>query len=100
DLNDNVAEVRYDELGVVTVTASHGLLRGEDGALVPYGSAPLADYAPIRATSLEEVIADPARFLQGASTYFCYDIAPWTRDEPWPPRSLSLAREAYVHDGT
>lgn len=99
DPNNNTSEVRYDALGVVVVASEHGRLLSGAGNEELYGNEPLAAYVPRPAASFDEILADPARFLQQASTFLHYEPHGWTPEDPRPLRSLSLVREARVHDG-
>ncbi len=99
DRNENVSEVRYDPLGIIVIATQFGRLLGSAGAEVDYGNEPLSDYRPQPDIEFDRILAEPARFLQGVSTFFHYELDTWTSADPQPLRSLSLTREALVHDG-
>lgn len=98
DPNENVSEVRYDPLGVVVVSTLYGRLLSSAGTEQPYGNEPLEAYRSQPDVSLDEILDAPGRFLQGAGTYFHYELDTWTAAH-LPLRSVSLLREELVHDG-
>lgn len=98
DANGNVSETRYDPLGLTTATALHGEQVGEDGAVHPVGCDPLAFYAEQTGFDGDDVLADPARFLQTASRFLHYELDPAGAGQG-PLRSILLEREEHVHDG-
>ena len=100
DANGAVTEVRYDPLGVATLSTSYGRVRDPgDGTARPYGAEPLPADPPPAPSTLEEVLANPHRFLGHASRYTHHDCDAWTaRGEP--PASVVLTREELVHDGS
>lgn len=98
DANDNVSEVIYDPLGVIVVSSTHGEILSGDDAVEQYGHEPLAGYVPQPDVSFDVVLNEPARFIQGAATFLCYELNTWLRDR-LPLRRVALAREEWVHDG-
>lgn len=99
DPNDAVAEVRYDPLGVILVATSCGTVIDDTGASRPYGNAPLSDYVFSSAPSLDDVAADPARYLQDAGHCLFYELGSRTdAGQPLSLRSLSLVRERFAED--
>lgn len=92
DINGNVAQALYDPFGRVMVTT---LWAEKDGA--PAGNAPLDQYQPIWNASADEVLADPARFVQGASSFACYDLGSWK--DGIAPRMIAVRRSQWVHGG-
>lgn len=90
DPNGSVAEAITDALGRVIATSAY-----RDTLGLPQGDLPLAAYIVRQPTGLDEVVANPQRFIQGASTYFYYDLwAYHSRGEA--PSSIGLAREVYA----
>lgn len=92
DANLNFQEVRLDPLGRVRVSSHHGT---EGGQTV--GFKPLAEYrdrpSPVLA---DEVLKDPAHYLQGAAEFYFYDLDSWRQSNesaPTPPHAVHLAAE-------
>jgi RHS repeat-associated protein len=98
DANGTVTETRYDPLGRASVLTTHGTVRAPDGTEHPYGSSPLADYTAPPTATVQQVLADPTAYLQRTDRYLFYDAHAWARDGT-PPHTVTLAREALVHDG-
>ena len=104
DPNENVAEVRYDQLGMIVVSTTHGSVlaydwnsdREGDGAM-PYGNAPLSAYTLQSNPEWGDILAEPQRFVQTASQFFYYELDSWEHQQPL--RSISLVREEFLHDG-
>lgn len=69
DINHNTSEVLLDELGMVIASSFYG---DENGTTI--GFAPLSDYVPMPVTSLDDVFANPATYLQNAAHFFYYDL--------------------------
>jgi RHS repeat-associated protein len=92
DPNDNVTEVGFDPLGVVEVSTFYGIKEG-----VPVGNDPLTNYVTLPDPTFESVIADPARYVQNASSFFFYDLFAWI-DRRQPPSAVGLRRQSYVHE--
>lgn len=98
DPNGNVSEVRYDPLGVAIVTATRGRQLGADDLEHPVGAQALATWALPAGATAADVLADPAAFLQAASTFRLDDVHAFARGEG-PPRSILLEREDHLDDG-
>lgn len=94
DPNGAVTEVRYDALGVVTVTTRHGKVESQ-----PWGMEPLAAHTHRVPADVDALLADPDFYLQGAATFAFYDLEAWTRDRR-PPYLATLVREGLRHDGS
>ena len=78
DLNDNISEMVADELGMVIATSMYG-----DEADGMHGDQPLSNYITTAATDLAEVISNPNKFLQKATSFFYYDLFAWAnRNQP------------------
>ncbi|MBC6418630.1 MAG: hypothetical protein GDA44_07460, partial [Prochloron sp. SP5CPC1] len=91
DLNDNSSEVRFDALGMVVLSSHYGT---ENGKKV--GFAPLSD-RPLPVFEMKEAIANPQTYLQGAASYFHYDLFAWKNDGI-PVHAVNLVAENYPTD--
>ena len=92
DANGNVDEALYDPMGRVVVTTAYGI---EEGRAV--GDLPLSSYQPVTNPDFNNVIADPPKYLQNASSFFFYDLLAWC--DRWQPVSaVGLQRQTYVRD--
>src|SRR5262249_47623657 len=69
DPNGNVSEVRYDPLGVIVTTTSYGHVGDE-----PWGFDALAAVIPATPATVDDALANPAQYLQGAATLAWYDL--------------------------
>jgi hypothetical protein len=87
DENDVTEEFLYDALGELMVRTRFGTEDGE-----PVGDDPISDYVPVPARSAEEVLADPGKYLQGASAYYYYALDAWQGTRPMPVYTLELRR--------
>jgi len=96
DLNGTVSEVLFDPLAQVIVSTLHDARGG-----VPNGNQPLSAYVEQPFATGPEVLADPQEYLQGASSFFAYDLFAWQRDA-MPPNSVTLTRVDwyYAPDGS
>lgn len=95
DLNDVVSEVLFDPLGqVIAIT-----LYDEHGGVMN-GNQPLSAYVEQPVSTGPRVLADPEKYLQGAGSFFAYDLFAWQRDGV-PPNSVTLTRVDwyYASDG-
>jgi RHS repeat-associated protein len=96
DPNDNLLEVRCDALGVAVTTTWHGDLPGPAG-VHRYGFDALSEHQAQPATPAA-MLADPARFVQGAARHCAYDLDSWAvRREP--VGIVTARRESLTHDG-
>ncbi|HEX5553264.1 MAG TPA: SpvB/TcaC N-terminal domain-containing protein [Chitinophagaceae bacterium] len=91
DANWNVAEVLCDPLGQVIATAVYGQLNGADT-----GDLPLDQYVIQPEATFEDVVAHPANYLQGATTYFYYDLFAW-KNRGQPVNAICVSRTTHVH---
>ncbi|MGS0688321.1 SpvB/TcaC N-terminal domain-containing protein [Nakamurella sp. GG22] len=98
DANGNVNEALYDPLGVAFVVSARGRQLGADGQPHPVGSEPLSKYVHRGDHAVGDVLADPARFVQGASRFTMHDPEAFQRGDG-PPCTLVLEREQLVYDG-
>ncbi len=92
DPNHNLSEVRFDPLGLVQVTSFYGT---EDGQAV--GFQPLSDYQDPANPDLDDMLANPQTYLQGAATYVYYDLFTW-QEGRGPIHMVTLAAETYASD--
>ncbi|WP_372365162.1 SpvB/TcaC N-terminal domain-containing protein [Candidatus Uabimicrobium sp. HlEnr_7] len=90
DANQNTSEVLFDCLGMVIATSSYGTVAGK-----PAGDYPLSSYNII-AASFNEVISEPQKYLQNATTYFFYDLFAWQLHQQ-PICAVSLTRQFHVY---
>ncbi|GFZ99433.1 hypothetical protein CYANOKiyG1_10910 [Okeania sp. KiyG1] len=94
DLNDNYSEVKFDALGMVVLTSHYGTENGEPVGFVQNLSAlTLPDEFDI-----EEAIANPQTYLQGAASYFYYDLFAWKGENSTPVYAVNLVAENYPTD--
>lgn len=95
DLNENVTEALTDELGMVIATSSFGTEEKADGTIFTNGDLPIGEYQRHFPNTLEEIIDDPKRFLQGASVYFHYDLSAW-QERQEPLQFITISRETHA----
>lgn len=101
DLNDNVQEVRFDALGRVVATTFHGEENG-----VRRGDDPVARYREVPDPTAADILREPARYLQNATSFFHYDLFAYRRwrarndsTEPaQPPYFIQLRRTTHVSE--
>ncbi|MGN6109657.1 MAG: SpvB/TcaC N-terminal domain-containing protein, partial [Kofleriaceae bacterium] len=94
DANGAVAETLYDALGVAVVSTARGAVAGQ-----PWGMELLASYTTRSAPSTaQQVLADPAHYLQGAGQFTYYDLGAWQR-EGAPITVVQLSAEELRADG-
>lgn len=91
DVNQNISELLYDPLGQVIATTIYGQIEGKD-----VGDLSLSEYNIMKDADFDDVIANPQKFLQGATTYFYYDLHAW-KDRQQPASSVSISRSLHVH---
>lgn len=89
DANGNITEVLFDPLGNVVATSVYGTV-GDAAA----GDDPLSDYQ-IKPGTFEQVLENPSDYLQGATSYFYYDLWAWV-ERGQPSRVVTLQREKHV----
>ncbi|MDQ3110810.1 MAG: hypothetical protein M3R17_13030, partial [Bacteroidota bacterium] len=90
--NGNVSEVLFDPLGKVLVSTIYGTLQNE-----ATGDLPVSDYTIIADADFEDVIADPAKYLQGATSFFYYDLFVW-KNAQQPVSAVTITRNLYVSE--
>ena len=96
DINNNTTQVLYDPLGQVIVSSIFGMEAGAGiGAMTLYDNGAIkAQYQYPGAGSFNEVISNPQKFLQGAHTYFFYNVNAWIESKQ-PVCSINLTRNFY-----
>ena len=92
DINQNISEVLFDPMGMVIVTSFYGTENGESK-----GFAPLEEYQVQELPELEELIANPQDYLQGAASYFYYDLFAW-KNRNVPVHAVNLIAEDYPNN--
>ena len=92
DANNNVSEVLYDPLGRVIATTVYGQINGADT-----GDLPMDQYIIQPEATFDEIIATPSDYLQGATTYFYYDLYAW-KNRQQPLNAICIARTMHVHE--
>ncbi len=92
DINESISEIITDELGMVIATSAYG--NEIDGL---HGDGPLSTFDVTIPLSLAEVIGDPNKFLQSASSFFYYDLFAWMQRNQ-PACFATIARETHVRD--
>ncbi|NEP22625.1 SpvB/TcaC N-terminal domain-containing protein [Moorena sp. SIO3I6] len=91
DINDNTSEVIYDALGMVVLASYYGTENGDRVGFAEL-SAPTSEEF-----DMEEAIANPQTYLQGAASYFHYDVLTWENDGI-PVHAVNLVAEDYPID--
>lgn len=98
DINGNTAETLYDALGMAIAVFSQGTVLDSPATLQLYGSGKTADYQRRNDETFANILADPALYLQQASSFLFYDLDCWTTENK-PLRSIRITRENLRHDG-
>lgn len=89
DLNGNQTEALFDEVGMVIASAVKGK-NGEGDGLAGY------TYTPYPNQDMRAIMyADPHAYLQGATSFFFYDLNAWRRDGI-PNHALAIVRETHA----
>jgi len=89
DTNDNAIETAYDSFGDMVAFSRHGSLDGR-----AFGDSSLKDYTYVEPASLDEIIADPEKFLQGSGSYYYEDYAAFGKGEG-PVNSIHIEASRY-----
>ncbi|MEP3123561.1 MAG: SpvB/TcaC N-terminal domain-containing protein, partial [Nisaea sp.] len=94
DINLNKSSVVVDPLGMVVATSECGTQIGETVAF-----ACLSAYRQVSDPSVEDIVKNPSAYLQGAASFFYYDLSSW-KDRGVPVHAVSLNYDDYtVLDG-
>lgn len=101
DINNNTTQFIFDSFGQVIVSSLFGKERGlVAGGMTLYDNDQVpSEYQLPANPSFLEVISDPEKYLQGAGSYFYYNLYAWT-DSRQPACSIQLVRQNYWHDNT
>ncbi len=96
DVNGNTTQILYDALGQVIVISLFGTEDGQaKGAMTLYPDCQTpAEYINPGKATFAEVIENPEKYLQGASSYFFYDLNAWSENQQ-PTCSINLVRNFY-----
>lgn len=89
DINDNISEVMLDPVGQVIYTSFYG---SEEGKAI--GFSPLDKILPIAPVNIEEIISNPAKYIQEAASFFYYDLFTWQNRQK-PIEVVNLIAENY-----
>jgi RHS repeat-associated protein len=98
DINGTITQALFDPLGQVIVTTLFGV---ENGApvggmrLYPHDGKP-TEYIHHDDATFDATINNPEKYLQGATSYFYYNLHAW-RDQKQPPCAINLIRDDYYH---
>lgn len=96
DINGNVSQVLFDPLGQVIVSSLFGTENDRPAGgmrLFPYGGKS-AEYVRRDDDSFDNVLHNSEKYLQGASSYFYYDLLAWQENKQ-PPCSINLIRDDF-----
>ncbi len=96
DINGNVSQALFDPLGQVIVTTLFGTENGSPVGgmrLYPYNGEP-EQYKEQNVASFNDVLANSENYLQGATSYFYYNLFAW-KSEQQPPSSINLIRDDF-----
>jgi len=104
DINGNISELLFDPLGLVTVWSEYKPLDDHKiSGFLPLEPYPTKDstnktYVPKNPTAhrvpIAGIVAHPEDYLQGAKTYFYYDLFSW-KNRRTPVHTVSLVPENY-----
>lgn len=102
DINGTVSQALFDPLGMAIVTSIFGAVDGK-----PEGDTDLKGYNRdvlnysekcLRGdASFKDVLENPGKYLQGATTFFYYDLYGF-KDKGQPACSINLVRETHVNN--
>lgn len=96
DPNNNITQALFDPLGQVIVTSLIGTENGvNSGGMTLYSQgATEAEYQQKAAPAFEQVIHSPKDYLQGACSYFYYNLHAWAQSKQ-PASSIHLVRNSF-----
>jgi len=98
DPNNNISQALFDPLGQVIVTSLIGTENGTNsGGMTLYedGTAE-AEYQQKSIPTFDQVISNPQDYLQGANSFFYYNLHAWTESQQ-PLSSINLVRNSFYH---
>ncbi|MBB96910.1 MAG: hypothetical protein CML68_20220 [Rhodobacteraceae bacterium] len=93
DVNDNETETAFSPLGLATRQTLYGT---ENGA--PAGDEPLSRSTPVPGPDFDEVLADPARFVERISRFELFDTQAWAAHGQ-PLRAIYVTRQRFLRGG-
>jgi RHS repeat-associated protein len=105
DMNNNISQVMFDPLGMVIVSTLFGTENGKEVggmSLYPVGKKG-AEYTRRFTTqtgdpiTLEDVLENPDYYLQGALSFFFYNLFAW-KEQGQPAGYINLLNEKYYHN--
>lgn len=96
DVNTNVTDYRYDPLQQIRWSSRYGT-ETTAAEVIEQGDDPLAPEPAWTFPTLAEVIAEPATFLQQATSLTIYDLRAWERSGQ-PATTLTVTRDRYSRD--
>lgn len=94
DINDNITTTIKDALGQVIATFVEGTYDG--GTAI--GDDDPTNYTITAPANKQDVIDNPLTYLQGAGSYFYYDLESWNADPPQPPGFVALRAETHYSE--
>ncbi|NEQ34877.1 MAG: sugar-binding protein [Okeania sp. SIO3I5] len=94
DINQTIHQVLFDPLGMVIATS---IFKKGSGGNPRTGDGDLRNYNVQSNGSFQDVLAQPNKYLQEATTFFYYNLSAW-RQEKQPASYISLMRETHVSD--
>ena len=94
DANNNLNQSLFDPLGNVYVSSLVGDIDG-----VQVGGIDLHQYIPKKVENLADVIVNPQDYLQGATSFFYYDLENYQKNSE-PNCSLSLVRDEFYYQNS
>lgn len=94
DENNNQSQALFDPLGNIYVSSLVGEI---DGAQV--GGIDLNEYIPQKVENLEDVISEPEKYLQGATSFFYYNLQNYYKNKE-PNCTLSLVRDEFYYQNS
>lgn len=98
DGNDNISQVLFDPMGEVIVSSIFGMEDSVNtGGMSLYDSdGKTAEYKLNNDTGFDKILANPQDYLQGAASYFYYDLNAWKKKQP--VNSINLIADRYYHN--
>ncbi|MCC5633838.1 DUF2431 domain-containing protein [Nostoc sphaeroides CHAB 2801] len=94
DMNQVIHQVKFDPLGMVITTS---IFKEAKGEIAREGDSNLRDYQVPANTTFEQVLANPAAYLQTATSFFYYNLSAW-KEKQQPASYISLTRQTHVSE--
>ncbi|NEP50817.1 MAG: RHS repeat-associated core domain-containing protein, partial [Moorea sp. SIO3C2] len=94
DINQVIHQVRFDPLGKVIATS---IFKKASGRIARTGDGDLLNYKMPANAGFAQILANPADYLQDATTFFYYNLSAW-QDNQQPASYISLMRQTHVSD--